>query len=133
HDLVQRSSNRRLEVFLERAFVATEHDTLVGPVLVQRGDGPLETIAEDRVLDAFVADEEDPIAELRAGYGIAYGVQLLVFVRALLAGRPPEPGMRVGLEAQRLAEAAFAAAESGEEIDLVRFRTGAGSASARFD
>jgi predicted dehydrogenase len=121
HDMAGRSSNRRLEVFRERAFVATEHDVLAGPVVVQRGDGGEQTLATEEVVDRFVARQDRPIAPLRSGYGIAYGVQVLEFVRALLDDRPPEPGIRAGLEAQRLAEAVYHAARTGEPVDLASF------------
>jgi UDP-N-acetyl-2-amino-2-deoxyglucuronate dehydrogenase len=122
HDMVRRSSNRRLEVFRERAWIATESDVMVGPVTVQRGDGGAETIAADQVLDRFVERQDRPIAALRSGYGIAYGVQCLEFVRAILEGRPPSPDMRAGLEAQRVAEAVYESARSGATIELASFR-----------
>src|ERR1700691_4657930 len=50
HRMIGRPSNRRFEVFAENIFVATDHDTL-GPIIVQRGDGPEETIAAEQVLD----------------------------------------------------------------------------------
>jgi predicted dehydrogenase len=124
HDMVRRSSNRRLEVFCERAFVATEHDVMIGSVVVQRGDGGEEIIAAEQVLDHFVERQERPIAALRQGYGIAYGVQDLEFVRALLEDRAPAPDMRAGLEAQRVAEAVYESARSGETIELADFVPG---------
>jgi predicted dehydrogenase len=99
----------------------TEHDVMVGSVVVQRGDGGEEIIAAEQVLDRFVERQERPVAALRLGYGIAYGVQDLEFVRALLEDRAPSPDMRAGLEAQRVAEAVYASARSGETIELAGF------------
>lgn len=133
HDMVGRSSNRRLEVFCERAYVATEADVMLGAVAVQRGDGSEEVVPPDQILDRFVAEQADPIASLRSGYGIAYGVQNLEFVRALLEDRAPSPDMRAGLEAQRVAEAVYESARIGETVELAGFvpadpRTSASSA-----
>jgi UDP-N-acetyl-2-amino-2-deoxyglucuronate dehydrogenase len=121
HDMVRRSSNRRLEVFRERTFVATEADVLLGSVVVQRGDGGEEVVAPEQVLDRFVERQERPIAALRPGYGVAYGVQGLEFVRALLEDRAPSPGMRAGLEAQRVAAAVYESARSGATIELAGY------------
>ena len=57
----------------------------------------------------------------RAWFGIPYLLQDLCFVESLLADRAPAPDIRAGLEAQRLVEAVYAAARSGEEIEVARF------------
>ena len=44
-----------------------------------------------------------------------YLLQDLAFVEALLADRDPAPSLEVGVEAQRIAEAVYRAADSGEE------------------
>jgi len=48
-------------------------------------------------------------------------MQDLAFIDALLSARDPAPGMRVGLQAQQLAEAVYQAARTGDEIELARF------------
>ena len=60
----------------------------------------------------------DPLRDL---YGVAYLVQDLAFVRALLEERAPSPDIRAGLEAQRLAAAVYHAAHTGEEVEVESF------------
>jgi predicted dehydrogenase len=124
HDMVQRSSNRRLEIFCEKAFIASDHD-MSGNVLVQSGDGDEQTVSADEVLQRFMATRGRLVESLRNFYGVAYLVQDLAFVEALLAGRPPVPDMRAGVEAHRLAAAAYRSAETGAEIELATFASSA--------
>lgn len=121
HDVMQRHSNRRLEIFCQQAFLASDHD-MSGTLTCQFGDGPETRLAEDEVLRRYRAQVE-PIPEaLGSLAGVAYLMQDLAFVDALLNERDPHPGMHVGLEAQRLAEAVYHAARTGEEIDVPAFR-----------
>lgn len=123
HDLLQRHSNRRLEIFCQRAFIASNHD-LSGSITCQLGDGPEERLAEEEVVRRF-ALAHAPLPEALAPFrGVAYLMQDLVFLRSLLEDREPRPGIRDGLDAQRLAEAVYHAARSGEEVALDTFRPG---------
>jgi len=120
HDMVQRSSNRRLEVFCRRGFAASDHDML-GPVWQQIGDGSEEQIPPAAVLDAFVRQLGrlgDPLAEW---FGIPYFVEDLLFVEALLAGRAPAPDIWDGVRAQRVVEAIYWSAARGTQVDLDQF------------
>jgi predicted dehydrogenase len=120
HNMVQRPSNRRLEIFCTEAFIASEAD-MCGDVIHQLGDGPEQVLVADEVLRRFVAAQASVPDTLRDCYGVSYLVQDLAFVEALLADRAPTPGMRAGLEAQRLAAAAYHAAHTGEEVDVATF------------
>ncbi len=120
HNMVQRPSNRRLEIFCDNAFVASDAD-MSGDISHQLGDGRERLLPADDVLQRFLALHAQVPSALRDYYGIAYLVQDLAFVEALLARRTPAPDMRVGLEAQRLAAAAYHAARSGEEVDVTAF------------
>jgi predicted dehydrogenase len=120
HDMLQRPSNRRLEVFCRRGFLATEAD-MRGEIEVQRGDEAVQVIAWPQVHERFAAllgRVEHPFADW---YGVPYLLQDLAFVEALLADRDPEPSLTVGVEAQRLAAAAYEAAARGVEIDVATF------------
>jgi predicted dehydrogenase len=121
HDVLQRHSNRRLEIFCQQAFIASNHD-MAGTITCQFGDGAENRMAEDEVLRRYTAVAGELPESLRTLAGVAYLVQDLAFVNALLHGREPHPSMRVGLEAQRLAEAVYHAARSHEEVDLASFR-----------
>jgi len=117
HDMAGRPSNRRLEVFCRRAFVASDHDML-GDVELQRGDATLERLAPEEVLARFERLLGDRDHSFRHWYGLPYFLQDLCFVEAVLAGRAPEPGLEVGVEAQRVAELVYRAARSGAEVEV---------------
>jgi predicted dehydrogenase len=119
HDMAARTSHRRLEVFCQRAFVASDHDML-GDVTLQRGDGAPETLAPGEVLRRFEASLGRTDHTFRDGYGIPYALQDVAFVEALLDGRRPSPDLADGIEAQRLAEAVYEAARTGMEIEVGR-------------
>jgi predicted dehydrogenase len=120
HNITQRASNRRLEIFCENGFLASDHD-MAGPVIHQLADGDEEIIPADVVLRSYlesIGRHEHPLANW---FGISYMLQDLSFVEALLADRAPQPDMAAGVEAQRLAEAIYHAARSGEEVDATSF------------
>lgn len=117
HDMIQRPSNRRLEIFCERGFFASDHD-MFGDVLMQSGDGAEQRLDSGAVLERFEALLGRGDTRFREWYAVPYLVQDLAFVEALLADRDPAPGLDVGVEAQRLAEAVYRAADSGEEIEV---------------
>jgi predicted dehydrogenase len=117
HDMLQRPSNRRLEIFCQRGFVASDHD-MIGDVVVQLGDGAERCMRMDEVLERFRSLLGRGDDRFRDWYAVPYLLQDLAFIEALLADRPPHPDMAVGLEAQRIAEAVYRAAESGTEVEV---------------
>lgn len=117
HDMVQRPSNRRLEIFARRGFVASDADFL-GPIHYQVGDGAETELSASDVLERFLELVRIEPAELREFAGIAYLVQDLSFLKALWRGTRPGPGLEVGLEAQRLAEAAYRSARTGKVVEM---------------
>jgi predicted dehydrogenase len=120
HDMAQRASNRRIEIFCPRGFVASEAD-MAGSILVQRGDGAETRLAWSEVQARFTALLGRADDRFNQWYGVPYLLQDLSFVEALQAGRDPDPGLDVGVEAQRLAAAVYAAAERDVEIEVSRF------------
>jgi predicted dehydrogenase len=117
HDMVQRSSNRRLEIFCPRAFFASEHD-MFGDIVIQRGDAAETRMRSAEVLERFAALLGRRDDSFRDFYAMPYFVQDLAFVEALLENRDPSPGLDVGIAAQRLAEAVYAAARTGDEVTI---------------
>jgi predicted dehydrogenase len=117
HDMIQRPSNRRLEIFCNRGFFASDHD-MVGDIVMQIGDGAEQRLDVNAVLQRFDALLGRTDTRFRDWYAVPYLLQDLAFVEALLAGHDPAPGLEVGVEAQRIAEAVYRAAESGDEIEL---------------
>jgi predicted dehydrogenase len=117
HNMIQRHSNRRLEIFCDNAFIASEAD-MSGGVVYQYGDGPEQVLTAAEVLRRFLAQHTNVPESLRDFYSASYLVQDLAFIEALLADRTPGPDLRAGLEVQRLAAAVYHAARTGEEVDV---------------
>ncbi len=53
-------------------------------------------------------------------YGAAYLAEMRAFVDAVRTGKPADPGIRDGLQAQILADAAALSLETGQPVDLTR-------------
>ena len=121
HDMLQRPSNRRLEIFCQRGFFASDHD-MVGDMVVQIGDGAEGRLGTREVLDRFAALLGRADDRFRDWYAMPYLLQDLEFVEALLADRDPQPGLEIGVEAQRVAEAVYRAAEHGTEVEVAAAR-----------
>lgn len=117
HDMAQRPSNRHLEIFCPRAYIASEHD-MFGEIIVQRGDGAAEVMRSAEVLARFEALLGRREHTFRNYYALPYFLQDLAFIEALLEGRDPDPGLAVGIAAQRLAEAVYEAARTGSEVTV---------------
>ena len=120
HDMVQRPSNRRLEIFCDRAFVASDAD-MSGPVRCQYGDGAEQDLSEAAVQARFLELYQHLPEPLWPWAGVPYLVQDHAFVAALLAGRRAAPDLRAGLAAQQLAAAVYHAAHTGEQVDVEAF------------
>jgi predicted dehydrogenase len=120
HDMLQRPSNRRLEIFCRRGFIASEAD-MGGDVTLQRGDEAAQVLPWSAVRERFAALLGRPEHAFSDWYGVPYLLQDLSFIEALLAERDPAPDLAVGVEAQRLAAAVYESAARGVEIDLESF------------
>ncbi len=120
HGMIQRPSNRRLEIFCENGFFASEAD-MGGEIQYQFGDDATQCMPEGEVLERFSELQPSVPDPLRAFLRVPYLLQDLAFVQALLDERPADPDISVGLEAQRLAEAAYHAARTDSEVELASF------------
>ena len=105
HDVLSRPSQRRMEIFCERALITLEGD-LFGPVRYQTTD-------EELVL------EGDALIEWLAGRGVPLPTseqEFVAAVRELGAGGTPgplSPGVRDALRAHELVDAIYRSAEAG--------------------
>ena len=100
HDVLERPSNRRIELFCERLFVAIEGD-LVGPVRFQF-TGEAERCLEGQALRDALRERGDDVAN-----------PATVFLAAVRDGVPADPAFAAALPAQRLADAVYASADAG--------------------
>jgi predicted dehydrogenase len=117
HNMVERNSNRRLEIFCATGFLASDFDML-GDILLQVGDGEENRIAPQEVLQRFESLLQRDEHRFRDWYSLPYMLQDLSFIESLLADRPAAPDIGAGVEAQRLAAACYEAARTGAEIAL---------------
>jgi len=100
HDILERPSNRRIELFCERLFVAIEGD-LLGPVRFQF-TGEAEQCLEGAALrDALRAKGEDIVNPAT------------IFLAAVQGGTRADPDFAAALPAHRLADAVYASADAG--------------------
>jgi predicted dehydrogenase len=113
HDVENRHSNRRLEIFHEKVFLAVEAE-FTGPIAVMEGAGDLMEITEDEVNRRFweLRGIEDPIErELSKQFGF---YEDYLFLRRLLDGRPAEvPDFSAAVRAHRLVDACYESARTG--------------------
>ena len=108
HDILSRGSTRRLEVFCREGMVWLD-DEFRGPLHVQTSEG-----TEVRACPSPPWVDALPLADDEVGLAVrAYVEADRAFLDAVAAGRPPEPGLDVALEAHRLVDAAYRSAAQG--------------------
>jgi predicted dehydrogenase len=121
HRMIGRPSNRRLEVFCENLFVASDHDA-AGPIIVQRGEGAQEQVIDEReVMRRFgeiVVRERPYLAAMKDYFAIPYALEDATFVAALRGQCEIDPPFSAGVAAQRLVEAAYRSARTGLPVDI---------------
>jgi predicted dehydrogenase len=110
HDIMSRGSTRRIEVFCRDGMVWLD-DEFRGPLHIQTSDG-----TDARVCPSPPWVDDLPLADDEVGLAVrAYVEADRGFLDALAAGRAPEPGLDVALEAHRLVDAAYRSAATGGE------------------
>jgi predicted dehydrogenase len=108
HDILSRSSTRRLEVFCREGMVWLD-DEFRGPLHVQTSDD-----TEVRACPSPAWVDALPLADDEIGLAVRTYVEAdHAFLDAVAAGRPAEPGLDVALEAHRLVDAAYRSAAAG--------------------
>jgi myo-inositol 2-dehydrogenase / D-chiro-inositol 1-dehydrogenase len=121
HRMIGRPSNRRLEVFCENLFVASDHDA-AGTIIVQRGDGAREeVIPEGEVMRRFgeiIRRERPYLAAMKDYFAIPYALEDAAFVAALRGQCDVDPPFQAGVAAQRLVEAAYRSAQTRLPVEI---------------
>jgi predicted dehydrogenase len=113
HDMDSRPSTRRLEIFFERGYIATEHDYF-GSVLYQGRHGELVTIDANEVLERFMRLEcLNPVDHDLKSIG---GLGDRAFFEAIGARRPARPNFADALDAHRLVEACYRSAAQKRDV-----------------
>lgn len=115
HQIDERPSTRRLEVFFEGGWFATDHD-FIGPIRYQLRSGPDVVLDAEEVFARAVAlwglDEEEAVF---ARTGILEDYR---FLQRVQDGAPCFPDFRVALAAHEVVDACYRSAASGREVRL---------------
>jgi len=121
HKMIARASNRRLEVFAENLFAASDADTL-GDIVFQRGSGAKEeTIGADEVMARFtekILRERPYLAPMKDRLTVPYAAEDATFIAALKGVCEPDPEFAAGVTAQRMVEAAYESARVGVPVQV---------------
>jgi predicted dehydrogenase len=113
HQMDDRASTRRLEIFFEGGYIATEHDYF-GSVTYQRRSGDPISIGPDEVLQRYMRLEGlDPLDQDLRSLG---GRCDRAFLEAVAGGRPAHPDFADALSAHRTVEACYASARERREV-----------------
>ncbi len=115
HSVDDRPSTRRLEVFFEGGWFATDHD-FMGPICYQLRTGPEQELGPDEVFERYCT-----IAGLDADEGELARRGMLedyAFLRCVAEERPAFPDFRTALAAHRVVDACYRSARHGKEVDL---------------
>lgn len=116
HSVDSRPSSRRLEVFFERGWFATDHD-FIGPLQYQLGDDPRVELSADEVFERYceIQELERPMADLaRAGIYADYR-----FLAAVAESRPAFPDFNTALAAHRVVDACYRSAADGLDVAIL--------------
>jgi predicted dehydrogenase len=121
HHMIQRVSNRRMEIFCESLLLACDDDA--GEVIyIQRGDGVQERIEKAEVIQRFeeiILAERPYLSPLKDIFRLSYALEDASFIAALRGDTKPDPAFSDGVAAQRIVEAAYESARLGTAIELV--------------
>ena len=117
HDVLHRHSNRRVEVFCEKAYYAVEAE-FFGSVDYMLGDRPLKTLSDKEVLELSLEARgiTDPVEKKFAAlYGVLPDYH---FCRAVLDGKKAEPGFETAVRAHEVVDACYLSAREARPIGL---------------
>jgi len=119
HSMDDRPSTRRLEIFFEGGYIATDHDYF-GSVTYQGRSGDAKTLSADDVLARYMSLEKlDPVDyDLRSLGGLCDRA----FLDAAIAKRQTRPSFADALVAHEIVEACYRSAAHGREITLAEVR-----------
>ncbi|MGH7865659.1 MAG: Gfo/Idh/MocA family protein [Candidatus Binataceae bacterium] len=120
HQMIGRPSNRRLEIFAENLFIASDFDS-TGTIIVQRRDGPEEIFDEGEVMRRFeqiLLAERPYLAPVKELLAMPYALEDAAFLAALRGECKSDPEFSAGVIAQRMVEAAYDSARSGAVVAL---------------
>ncbi|MGE5595785.1 MAG: Gfo/Idh/MocA family protein [Hyphomicrobiales bacterium] len=113
HEVGGRPSTRRLEVFFEGGWFATDHD-FIGPIRYQLREGPEVEMTAEEMLARYqqIAGPDDEEMNL-ARLGM---LEDYAFLRSVHEGKPAFPDFRVALRAHEVVAACYESAAKAIEL-----------------
>jgi predicted dehydrogenase len=121
HHMLQRISNRRMEIFCEHLLLACDDDA--GEIIcIQRGDGVQERMEKAEVMQRFaeiILGERPYLSPLKDILRLSYALEDASFIAALRGETQPDPSFSNGIAAQRIVEAAYESARLGTAVELI--------------
>lgn len=117
HQMLGRESNRNLELFCERRYIASACD-FMGTVQTQDQNGPATTISTRGVdrLHRKLLGRKAPPGELAHN---PYLLESQNFLRSLRTGSKPYPDFATGLAAHRIVAAAYQSAQEKQPVSVL--------------
>jgi predicted dehydrogenase len=113
HQVDARPSTRRLEIFFEGGWFATDHD-FIGPITYQLRSGPEVVVTSEEVFERYVA--LTGLAEAEAELARIGAIEDYLFLKAVSDGRPAFPDFATALAAHRVVDACYRSARDGAEV-----------------
>jgi predicted dehydrogenase len=117
HDVLHRHSNRRVEVFYEKAYYAIESE-FFGTLDYMTGDRALKTLSEDEVFNLsleFRGITDTVEKKLARVYGV---LEDYAFCRAVVDKTKAEPGFEAAVRAHQVVDACYQSAREGKPVEL---------------
>jgi predicted dehydrogenase len=115
HGCLDRQSTRRLEVFFDGGYFATDAD-YIGPIVVQGRSGSEQVMPADEVLDRYQAITG--FSEVEMDLARRGATEDYFFLRCVLEGRPAHPDFETALAAHRVVDACYRSAAGSFEVRI---------------
>jgi len=115
HNVLNRHSNRRVEVFHERVFHTIESE-YIGPIHRTEGEGNAEVIPAEEVNKKFweIRGIEDPVErEISLMFG---GYEDYLFCRSIIENKSADPDFNIAVKAHKLVDACYESSQKNERI-----------------
>jgi predicted dehydrogenase len=117
HNVLTRSSSRRLELFFENGYFHIEHD-FSGPINLHTYAAGPTLMTEERVRERYL--KLVGLRESEIGDALRHSLEDYFFLDAIAREREPFPNFGVALQAHRIVDAIYrSAAAGGNEISFV--------------
>ena len=113
HAIGDRPSTRRLEIFFEGGYFATDDD-FIGPITFQRRTGEARELSTEAMLERYQA--LTGLSEAEMDLARRGALEDFRFLQAVHEERPSFPDFRTALSAHRVVDACYRSAEGSRDV-----------------